>query len=139
MPLKKVGEVTVPPSDTSGNPLARLGRGTIDGGAVAPGGGKVVLRTYTDALEWTVTGGDVLAALKGKPRVTPLPDEPLGEAITYSADGKYFYTVSDMQGKPDGGGQLHPAVHARSTKAAATKARRCADAERATARPGSRT
>jgi hypothetical protein len=98
VPLRKAGEVTVPPSSTPGTALARLGRGTINGGAVAPGGGKVVLRTYTDALEWTVTGGDVLAALKGKPRVTPLPNEPLGEAITYSPDGRYFYTVSDMQG-----------------------------------------
>jgi hypothetical protein len=101
VPLQRVGEITVPSSDTSGNTFARLGRGTIDGGAVAPGGGKVVLRTYTDALEWTVTNGDVLAALKGKPRVTPLPDEPLGEAITYGPDGKNYYTVSDMQGKPE--------------------------------------
>jgi len=101
VPLKKVGDVTVPPSDTSANTLARLLRGSIDGGAVAQGGSKVVLRTYTDALEWDVTGGDVLGALKGAPRVTPLPDEQLGEAITYSPDGKYFYTVSDMQGKPE--------------------------------------
>ena len=48
----------------------------------------MVLRTYTDALEWDVTDGDVLAALKTKPRVTGLPNEPFGEAITYSADGK---------------------------------------------------
>ncbi|MCA2215298.1 hypothetical protein [Jidongwangia harbinensis] len=101
VPMRKVGEITVPPSTTPGNGLARVGRGTIDGGAVAPGGGKVVLRTYTDALEWTVKGGDVLAALKGKPRVTPLPNEPQGEAITYSPDGKYFYTVSDLQGVTD--------------------------------------
>jgi hypothetical protein len=99
--LKKVGEVTVPPSDTPSNTLARLGKGTVDGGAVASGGGKVVLRTYTDALEWSVSGGDVLAALKKEPRVTPLPQEPQGEAITYSPDGKYFYTVSDMQGTGD--------------------------------------
>jgi hypothetical protein len=96
VPMRRVGEVTVPPSDTSGTTVGRLGRATVDGGAVAPGGSKVVLRTYTDALEWTVNGGDVVGALTGKPRVTPLPDEPFGEAITYSPDGKYFYTVSDM-------------------------------------------
>lgn len=101
--LKNVGQITVPPSDTSANAFSRLGRGTIDGAAIAPGGGRVVLRTYTDALEWTVTGGDVLAAIQGTPRVTPLPDEQLGEAITYSPDGKYFYTVSDMQGQPQSG------------------------------------
>jgi hypothetical protein len=103
VPLKRVGEVTVPPSTTSASAFVRLGRGTVDGGAIAPGGGRVVLRTYTDALEWTVSGGDVLAAIQGKPRVTPLPDEPLGEAITYSSDGRYLYTVSDMQGRPAGG------------------------------------
>ena len=102
VPLKKVGEITVPPSNTPSSALARLGKGTIDGGAVGSGGSKVVLRTYTDALEWSVSGGDVLAAIKGKPRVTPLPGEPQGEAITYSADGRYFYTVSDMQGNPNG-------------------------------------
>ncbi|HEY7274233.1 MAG TPA: hypothetical protein VH502_15990 [Actinoplanes sp.] len=100
VPLKRVGQLTVPPSTTSASAFARLGRGTIDGGAIAPGGGRVALRTYTDALEWTVSGGDVLTAVQGKPRVTPLPDEPLGEAITYSSDGRYFYTVSDMQGRP---------------------------------------
>jgi hypothetical protein len=103
VPLKKVGQLTVPPSDTSANTFSRLGRGTVDGGAIAPGGERVALRTYTDALEWTVSGGDVLAAIQGKPRVTPLPDEQLGEAITYSPDGKYFYTVSDMQGRPQDG------------------------------------
>jgi hypothetical protein len=92
--LKRVGEVTVPISTTpSGFPL---GRGSIDGAAIAPGGTKVALRTYSDALEWDVKGGDVLAALKTKPRVTPLPNEPFGEAISYSADGKSFLTVSDM-------------------------------------------
>jgi hypothetical protein len=103
VPLRRVGQLTVPPSTTSASAFARLGRGTVDGGAIAPGGGRVALRTYTDALEWTVSGGDVLAAVQRKPRVTPLPDEPLGEAITYSPDGRYFYTVSDMQGRPSDG------------------------------------
>ncbi|HET6534276.1 MAG TPA: hypothetical protein VFH03_27155 [Actinoplanes sp.] len=121
VPMKKVGEVTVPPSNTPSNTLARLGRGTIDGGAVSSGGGKVVLRTYTDALEWTVSGGDVVAALKGEPRVTPLPQEPLGEAITYSPDGRYFYTVSDMQGDTETDNyilQYTPVSAASTTKAA---------------------
>jgi hypothetical protein len=61
----------------------------------------VALRTYTDALEWDVTNGDVLSALKGKPRTTGLPNEPFGEAISYSPDGKFFYTVSDMNGDHD--------------------------------------
>ncbi|WP_433368679.1 hypothetical protein ACQPZX_42035 [Actinoplanes sp. CA-142083] len=98
VPLKKVATLTISATETDGTPIARIGNKSIDGGAIAPGGGKVVLRTYTDALEFDVQNNDVLAALKGKPRYTGLPNEPLGEAITYSADGKSFYTVSDMNG-----------------------------------------
>jgi hypothetical protein len=96
VPMRKAGEVTVPASTTPASGVASLGRGLVTGAAMAPGGGKVTLRTYTDALEFDVADGDVLAALKNKPRVTPLPNEPFGEAISYSADGKNFLTVSDM-------------------------------------------
>jgi hypothetical protein len=98
VPLERVGEITLSATETAGNPIARIGNKTITGGAVTADVSKVVLRTYTDALEWDVTGGNVLAALKKEPRTTGLPNEPLGEAIAYSADGKLFYTVSDMSG-----------------------------------------
>jgi hypothetical protein len=98
VPLRRVGQLTVSATTTIGNPYARIGNKTVDGGAIAPEGGKVVLRTYTDALEWDVTNGDVLGAIQQRPRTTALPNETLGEAITYSADGKTFYTVSDMSG-----------------------------------------
>lgn len=98
VPLRKVATLTVSATETDGTPLARIGNKTIDGAAIAPGGGKVVLRTSTDALEFTVQNNDVLAALKGKPRYTGLPNETLGEAISYSPDGKYYYTVSDLNG-----------------------------------------
>jgi hypothetical protein len=96
VPLKKAGEIELPSSDTPGIPIARLAQTTVTGGAMAPGGGRVTLRTYLDAYEWDVADGDVLGSLKNKPRKTGLPNEPFGEAITYSADGKLFYTVSDM-------------------------------------------
>jgi hypothetical protein len=98
VPLKRVAQITVSATETPGSMYGRLGNKSISGGAVAPGGGKVVLRTYTDALEWDVTGGNVIAALQQKPRTTALPNEPSGEAITYTADGKSFLTVSDMNG-----------------------------------------
>jgi hypothetical protein len=101
VPLEKVGEVELPRSDTAGTPFARLAQGVVTGGAVAPKGTKVVLRTYLDAFEWDVTNGDVLAALKKKPRQTGLPNEPFGEAITYTADGKQFNTVSDIGSSQD--------------------------------------
>ncbi|MEU4687967.1 hypothetical protein [Actinoplanes sp. NPDC023714] len=96
--MTKVAELTVNATETAGNAVARIGNRTITGGAVAPGGAKVALRTYTDALEWDVENGDVVAALKKEPRTTGLPNEPFGEAISYSSDGKRFLTVSDMNG-----------------------------------------
>jgi hypothetical protein len=96
VPLTKAGEFEPPRTDTPGTAFARLAQGIVTGGAVAPGGSKVVLRTYLDAFEWDVANGDVLAALKTTPRGTGLPNEPFGEAITYSPDGKQFYTVSDL-------------------------------------------
>jgi len=94
-PMKKVGELTLPRTSTS-TPLGPLGRITVTGAASAPDGGRVVLRTYADAFEWDVPDGDIVAALtSGTPRITPLPDEPLGESITYSPDGATFLTVSE--------------------------------------------
>ncbi|MFG1604232.1 hypothetical protein [Actinoplanes sp. NPDC049265] len=101
VPLKKAGEIKVPPSQTPATGIGLVGRSTINGGSITKGATKAVLRTYTDALEWDVTGGDVLAAIKGKPRITPLPNEQQGESISFSPDGKLFYTVSDMQGNTD--------------------------------------
>ena len=95
--LKKVGEVPIPPTETS-NPLAVAGRIAVTGGAQPRDRKRVALRTYADAFEWDVPDGDVVKAITtGKPRITPLPDEPWGESITYSLDGKSFVTVSDLE------------------------------------------
>ncbi|WP_446213272.1 hypothetical protein [Micromonospora sp. IBSANI012] len=94
VPMKKVGEISLPETTTD-NPMNIFGRVAITGAARSPDGSKVVLRTYADAFEYDVTGGDIVAALTtGKPRVTPLAD-PFGEAIAYTSDGKTFLTVSD--------------------------------------------
>lgn len=96
VPLKKVGEVTLPKTDTD-NPFGAVGRLTVTGAARAPDGSRVVLRTYADAFEFDVPDGDVVKALTtGEPRATPLTEDQFGEAITYSADGKTFLTVSDL-------------------------------------------
>jgi hypothetical protein len=97
VPLRRVGQITLPSSDTP-NGIGPLGRMVVTGGAKSPDGKRVVLRTYADALEWDVPAdGDVVKALTtGKPRITPLPNEPQGESITYSRDGKSFVTVSDL-------------------------------------------
>ncbi|MET7398333.1 hypothetical protein ABZS66_33080 [Dactylosporangium sp. NPDC005572] len=94
--LKKVGQFN--PQDTkTANPLGLLGWKLITGAATSPDGAKVVIRTYSDAYEFDVKGGEVVKAItSGKPRITPLPMEAQGEAITYSADGKTYITASDL-------------------------------------------
>lgn len=93
--LKRVGEVTVPMTVTS-NPYSFPGRMLITGAATSPDGTRVVLRTYADAFEYEVTGGDVVKALtSGTPRQVALPDEPQGESVAYSMDGTALVTVSE--------------------------------------------
>jgi hypothetical protein len=98
-PLRAVGTVALPITDTS-NPFSFAGHFLITGGAVSPDGRHAVLRTYADAFEFDVTGGDVVAAItKGKPATTiPLPNEPQGESVAYTPDGTALLTVSEENG-----------------------------------------
>jgi hypothetical protein len=102
VPMKRVGEYSLTATGTS-NPFSIAGRLVVTGGANSPDGSRVVLRTYADAFEFDVTGGDVVKAITtGKPRITALPDEPQGESITYSPDGASFLTVSETVAQPAG-------------------------------------
>ncbi|GIG88435.1 esterase-like activity of phytase family protein [Plantactinospora endophytica] len=106
-PLRKVGQFSLPRSTTS-NPFSIFGRQLVTGGAVAPDGSRVVLRTYADALEFDVSGGDVVRAItEGTPRTVPLPDEPQGESIAYSPDGRTLLTLSE---KGDGDSAADPVL-----------------------------
>ncbi|WP_432988688.1 hypothetical protein [Dactylosporangium sp. CA-233914] len=97
-PLTRIGRFEATHSGTS-NPFGFLGGSFVTGAAVSPDGTRAVVRTYADAYEFDVPDGDVAKAITtGKPRVTPLPDEPQGEAIAYTPDGKDFLTVSDQAG-----------------------------------------
>ncbi|TDC36032.1 hypothetical protein [Micromonospora sp. KC213] len=107
VPLSRVGEVRLP-ATTTDNPYGFLGRRLVTGAATAPDRRRVVLRSYADAFEYDVPDGDVLAALTNStPRVVPLPDEPQGEAVTYSRDGRFLLTVSETTDAPPG---TRPAV-----------------------------
>ncbi len=86
-PLLRVGEVTLPVSDTSGGPIGSLGSRVVTGAAATADGRVVALRTYTDAWLYQVRGSDPAAALTGAPVRVPLPDEPQGEAIAFELDG----------------------------------------------------
>jgi hypothetical protein len=140
--LHKVGSFR--PSAT-GTPsgVGVLGQFVVTGGANSADRGKVALRTYSDAYEWPVPDGDVVKAITtGKPRITPLPDEPQGESIGYAPDGASFLTISDQEDHPvstpilrypsalagptptpAGGGSASPAASRTGTPAATRPAR----------------
>ena len=100
--LRRAGSFAIPGSSTS-NPFGVAGRLVVTGGATAADGSKVALRTYADAFEFKVTDGDVIAAVTtGKAVATPLPDEPQGESVAYTADGSGLLTVSETSDAPDG-------------------------------------
>lgn len=91
--LRHVGQVVVPLSSTDGGPIGPFGRGLVTGGALSADGHVAALRTYTDAWLYRVPGtgattaDDVVAALRGTSVGVPLPGEPQGEALAFTADG----------------------------------------------------
>ena len=88
IPLVRVGQLTLPPSDTIGGPLGGLGSRLVTGAAATADRRVVALRSYTDAWLYPAPDGDVVAALTGAaPVQVPLPDEPQGEAIAFLPDG----------------------------------------------------
>ena len=98
--LRKVTELRLReiPGRTRGN-----GSVLVTGGAVSYDGTRFVLRTYKDAYEWDAPDTDILSALvDGRPRVTPLPETPQGEAVTYDEGGGQLLV---------GGEQLPAPVH----------------------------
>jgi len=92
--LQQVGEFTATDTDTP-TPRGAFGRLFVTGAAISPDRTKVVLRTESDAYEFPIKNGDIVASItEGTPTVTPLPDEENGQAITYSADGSRLLTLS---------------------------------------------
>jgi len=131
--LRRAGSFAIPQTSTS-NPYGLPGRLVLTGGATSPDGTKVALRTYADAFEFPVTGGDVIAAVTtGTAVTTALPDEPQGESVAYSADGTALLTVSETAGAPAG---TKPRI-LRYPSALHTAARSSAAPAASSARPGS--
>lgn len=86
--LVRVGSVSLPS-------LLGLG-GAVTGGAVAPDGDRVTLRTYVAAFEWTIGAGQTLAqALGDEPSRIALPTAARGEAIAYRADSAALLLTSE--------------------------------------------
>jgi hypothetical protein len=117
--LKNVGSWK-PKRTGTANFLGATGQVLVTGAAQSPDRKRVVLRTYSDAYEWSVPDGDVVKAITtGEPRTTPLAGEAQGEGIAYSADGKSFLTVSNQAG-PSKILQYQPAPGAAAAPAGAT-------------------
>jgi hypothetical protein len=96
--LTKAGSFT--PMTTNTPTSVANGGSIITGAALSPDGSKVVIRTYSDAYEYHVVGGDIAASITDANLigVTPLPNETKGESITYSADGTQFITAPGGSG-----------------------------------------
>ncbi len=79
-----------------------FGRGSLPGnhmptgGDVAPTGEAIVIRTYSSTFVWDrPAGASIAEALQGPPRAVPTPAQPQGEAVTFAADGRGLYTISE--------------------------------------------
>ncbi|SEP14864.1 hypothetical protein SAMN05660991_03542 [Trujillonella endophytica] len=93
--LVEVASVDLTLTGTPGGPVGRAGQLLVTGGAVAPDGHALALRTYTDAYVWPLVGSDVVAALAAEPVRVALPNSPQGEAISFSADGSALVVASE--------------------------------------------
>jgi hypothetical protein len=95
-PLRKVASLSFPPTGTPGGPAGSASQVVVTGGAVAAGGDRVALRTYTDAYVWEAPGGDIAAAIRsGRPRRIALPATGQGEAIAFTPDGRSLLTATE--------------------------------------------
>jgi hypothetical protein len=126
VPLKNVGSWK-PKRTGTPNFLGATGQILVTGAAQAPDRKRVVLRTYSDAYEWSVPDGDVVKAITtSEPRVTPFSGEAQGEGIAYSSDGTSFLTSTNQTGQSKIL-RYHPASAAAPAAAAADKPAKKAD------------
>ncbi|WP_231487023.1 hypothetical protein [Candidatus Blastococcus massiliensis] len=95
VPMERVATVNMTLTGTPGGPVGRAGQLLVTGGAVAPDGHALALRTYTDAYVWPLSGSDVVGALAGTPVRIPLPESPQGEAISFTADSQQLLIASE--------------------------------------------
>lgn len=108
--LREVTRLSLAPSGTPGGPvtgLAALGaQVAVTAGDFGPAGDRLVLRTYTDALTWSVdpTVPDLAEAVTQalqRPAVSvPLPETTQGEGIAYDAGGADWVTTTEGLDSP---------------------------------------
>jgi hypothetical protein len=72
----------------------------ITSGDISPDGSRLVLRTYLEAFEWPLSGGDYATAFAAPPHKIALPPTPQGEAIAYTRDGASLLTTTEGSHTP---------------------------------------
>lgn len=73
----------------------------VTGADAAPDGALVLVRTYQAVLVFERPAGQPLwAAFAAPPCRAPQADEPQGEAVAFTADGKAYVTISEGSGVP---------------------------------------
>ena len=86
-----------------GFPTDRRGAKVTTGGDISPNGKRLVVRTYEDAYEWSLSGGsrdELKAALARPPRYVQLPNISSGEAICYSRTGNSLLVCEEGRNAP---------------------------------------
>jgi hypothetical protein len=63
--------------------------------AISPDSNEIIMKNYDNIYYWEIKDKSVSEALQEKPQVLKYTEEPQGEAITFSRDGKGFYTLSE--------------------------------------------
>lgn len=79
---------------TGRGPLGRL----TTGGSVSSDGARAIVRTYKEAWEWWIGGGDLDDVWEDAPLKVELPRRKQGEAIAFTADGQYLLTTTEGEG-----------------------------------------
>jgi hypothetical protein len=93
--LSRVAQVVIPPSTTIGEPVPTAIRFATTAGDISPDGARVVIRTYTDAWEWTIVNGDLAGAFAALPQRIDVPQTTQPEAITYTRDGRSLIVTTE--------------------------------------------
>lgn len=69
--------------------------------AFRPGGGGVILRTYTSVWYYPIANGQSVAdSLAAVPCDLPAPSEGQGESVTFAPDGHSYRTISEGNNEP---------------------------------------
>jgi len=102
--FSKVYRAAFPQSTTQRTTMERvavLPWGFATGGDVSPDGRRVIVRGMFNASLWERPAGEPLwRAFSGKQVQIPLANEPQGEAICFDAEGKGYFTMSEMAHPP---------------------------------------